>query len=85
MFGSSVLNVHDARNYHPIKTTWEVEGKKKVLWRPLGVYESIGDLTAVRELRKLYPDYTVYRVRSAATLGVDAGPWRVIRFKPNSR
>jgi hypothetical protein len=76
----SVLNVHDARNYRPITTCWEVQGKQGACWRPLASYWSIGDLTAARKIREFYPDYPRYRVRSAATLGVDAGAWRVIRF-----
>lgn len=85
MFGSptagSILDTHDIRNYKPIKTTWEVERRWGKGWRRLGVWTSIGDVQAVRHLRSLCKGCKTFRVRAAATLGVDSGKWRRIHFR----
>ena len=75
----SVLDTHNPANYTPIKTCWEVQGKRGCCWVPLGNHTSFGDLAAVRAVRSLHR-YKRMRVRKAAELGIDAGPWRVFRF-----
>ena len=81
MFGQSVLDVHDIRNYHPVSTTWDVQYKRGCCWVNIGCHTCVGDLAAARHYYNHGFPYKIMRVRSASTLGVDAGPWRRIRFK----
>ena len=73
----SIFDVHDSRNYHPIRTTWEVQGKAGNRWDNLGVHTCVGDLTAARHLRG---NYKTVRVRKAAEHGINPSAWRKIHF-----
>jgi hypothetical protein len=61
-------------------TSWEVQGKRGCVWTRLGHADTVGDLDAVKAIRR-YHKYKVCRVRKAAEHGIDASPWRTIRFK----
>lgn len=67
--------------YKVLQTDWEVEYKSGCVWRHLGIHTCEGDLQAVRYFRRVgFDSSRLMRVRPAATLGVDPGPWRVFRF-----
>lgn len=80
VFAPSVLDPHNIANFKPLDTDWEVEGKRGFVWVHLGYHTCKTDLEAVRHIRKTYK-YRTMRVRNSAQLGIDAGRWRVIRFK----
>jgi hypothetical protein len=65
----------------PCCTTWDVEYKQGCCWVYIGCYTCLSDLTAARYYYNHGFPYKVMRVRAASSLGVDAGPWRVIRFR----